>query len=458
MAVITSKNLTFSYDDKTNILDNLTLSIPSGKFSLLIGPTGCGKSTFLKLLAGLYPKYAGKVSGKIDVGGLTHAMMFQNAGEQFTMRTPREEIIFALENLRVSKEDYQKRLIQAVSFAQIDDLLDQAIVTLSGGQQQKVALAVLMAMDVDLFLLDEPFASCDNASRKFLISKLAKLRDQGKTIIISDHILSDYQNVCDAIFKFTGQKIVPVDAKEQQHLLQSSTAKVTGTFALPTVNLPAAFSFTNTAIRQNHLLLQQEKLTIVQGKAILLTGPNGVGKTSLFKALTKMLPYTGSLTYQDKEISKLSDRKYLLHVAQIFQNATDQFLSVTVEDELNLSKKNCKNSFFTDKKITQALEYLDLDRCLDQIVYSLSGGQKKKLQILLMLLSDQDVLLIDEPLSGLDHESSKKIIHLLQESQKERGQTILLISHELTPELCDWCDYHLEFNQQKLTYTKEAAE
>lgn len=454
MTEIISKNLNFSYDNKTKILDNLNLTIPSGKFSLLIGPTGCGKSTFLKLLAGLYPKYAGKASGKIDLGNLKKAMMFQNAGEQFTMETPRQEIIFALENLQVNKNEYEKRLHKAVAFTKIDKLLDQKIVTLSGGEQQKVALAVLVAMNVDIFLLDEPFASCDPEARKFLIKKLANLRDQGKTIILSDHVLSDYEEVCDDLFKFTGKKIVQLTENEKGNLLQANNKKANYTFSIPNENNASVFTLQNTEIKQNRLLLKQSKLKIYKGKTTLITGPNGVGKTSLFKALTKMIPYSGSLTYKNKEIGKLKARKYLLQVAQIFQNATDQFLNITVKDEINLSKKNRKNKFFSDDKINEALAYLDLANHLDQVVYSLSGGQKKKLQILLMLISDQEVLLIDEPLSGLDHNSTKKVTHLMRESQKQRKQTFLIISHELEG-LAEWCDYRLVFNHQKLEYVNK---
>ena len=88
------------------------------------------------------------------------------------------------------------------------------------------------------------------------------------------------------------------------------------------------------------------------------------------------------------------------------------------------------------------------------MVYSLSGGQQKKLQILLMLISDQDVLLIDEPLNGLDADSANKVMALLKESQKARSQTLLIISHELR-NLADWCDYHLIFKDQHLTYVNK---
>lgn len=450
MKEIKIKDLTFAYGKKQKIINHLTVTIPTG-FTLLVGPTGCGKSTLLKLLAGLYPKYGGHAHGEISLGTMSKAMMFQNPGEQFTMPTPRQEIIFALENLHLNQKEYEQRLKRAVAFTKIDKLLDQKIATLSGGEKQRVALAVLVAMNVNLFLLDEPFASCDPAARQFLIQKLEQLRQQGKMIILSDHLLSGYEKLCDQILAFSQKGIQLLSAAAQKALFarQKKQSELTYHFVLPSLNTPL-FKLQNAQIRQQRLLLQQKKLIIPAGKSILLTGPNGVGKTSFFKALTKMIPYEGQIHFNAREIARLPARRYLKQVAQVFQSADDQFLRITVQEEIDLSKK-MRNAFFTDQKIKAALQELDLTAHRQQVVYSLSGGQKKKLQLLLMLMTKHQVLLIDEPLAGLDQKSVSQVINLLAKVQAKLGLTYIIISHQVG-KLGKFCDYHLVFKQQQMHY------
>ena len=219
-AEISIQHLSFEYDEHHPLLSDLSLTFTPGAFSLLIGPTGCGKSTLLKIMAGLYPKYGGKITqGQVDLGGLSQAMMFQDAGEQFTMATPREEIIFSLENLGLSRGQYEARLQRATDFAQIGQLLDQKIATMSGGEQQRVALAVLVAMDVDLLLLDEPFASVDPQARSFLVDKLVQLKQQGKTIILTDHVFTDYLGKVDQLYRFDQQTVRQLPDQERDAVL-----------------------------------------------------------------------------------------------------------------------------------------------------------------------------------------------------------------------------------------------
>jgi len=85
------------------------------------------------------------------------------------------------------------------------------------------------------------------------------------------------------------------------------------------------------------------------------------------------------------------------------------------------------------------------------VVYSLSDGQKKKLQILLMLIRGQSVLLFDEPLKGLDIDSLTTVLAIIKQSSRSQHQTIIMISHQLTG-LADWIDYHVSFEHQQLSY------
>ena len=453
MKNIQFNDLSFNFDQQP-ILKNITAEFMAGKIHLLTGVSGSGKSTILKLIAGLLPKYGGEiVAGAVDVPTDARiGMVFQDPLMQFALDTPRHELEFTLENCQVPTDKIPERVKEALQFGKVDDLANRLITTLSGGQQQRVALAAATAMQPNVLLLDEPFANIDEENRQLILKQLVRLNsDYHTTIIITDHDLHGYKRLHPLVWQLTKRHLTQLSSKNSSQLLTAS-ATLQITTVLPSSTLPAIIKFDELAIkRENHSLLLPTNLGIVKNKITLLTGPNGIGKSTLLKAIARLLKYEGKIEYAGENIQKISPGKYYKHLGLIFQHANDQFLNVTVGEELALGFKTCQNPYFNQQQVNEALAALGLNGREDQVVYSLSGGQKKKLQILLMLMRGQETLLLDEPFTGLDPASLKTVLQLIKASQKEEPQTLLIVSHQLSG-LDDFIDYHLTMNHQRLNY------
>ena len=453
MKNIQFNDLSFNFDQQP-ILKNITAEFTAGKIHLLTGVSGSGKSTILKLIAGLLPKYGGEiVAGAVDVPTDAQiGMVFQDPLMQFALDTPRHELEFTLENCQVPTDKIPGRVKEALQFGKVDDLANRLITTLSGGQQQRVALAAATAMQPNVLLLDEPFANIDEENRQLILKQLVRLNsDYHTTIIITDHDLHGYKRLHPLVWQLTKRHLTQLSSKNSSQLLTASATPQITT-VLPSSTLPAIIKFDELAIkRENHSLLLPTNLGIVKNKITLLTGPNGIGKSTLLKAIARLLKYEGKIEYAGENIQKISPGKYYKHLGLIFQHANDQFLNVTVGEELALGFKTCQNPYFNQQQVNEALAALGLNGREDQVVYSLSGGQKKKLQILLMLMRGQETLLLDEPFTGLDPASLKTVLQLIKASQKEEPQTLLIVSHQLSG-LDDFIDYHLTMNHQRLNY------
>ena len=453
MKNIQFNDLSFNFDQQP-ILKNITAEFTAGKIHLLTGVSGSGKSTILKLIAGLLPKYGGEiVAGAVDVPTDARiGMVFQDPLMQFALDTPRHELEFTLENCQVPTDKIPEHVKEALQFGKVDDLANRLITTLSGGQQQRVALAAATAMQPNVLLLDEPFANIDEENRQLILKQLVRLNsDYHTTIIITDHDLHGYKRLHPLVWQLTKRHLTQLSSKNSSQLLTASATPQITT-VLPSSTLPAIIKFDELAIkRENHSLLLPTNLGIVKNKITLLTGPNGIGKSTLLKAIARLLKYEGKIEYAGENIQKISPGKYYKHLGLIFQHANDQFLNVTVGEELALGFKTCQNPYFNQQQVNEALAALGLNGREDQVVYSLSGGQKKKLQILLMLMRGQETLLLDEPFTGLDPASLKTVLQLIKASQKEEPQTLLIVSHQLSG-LDDFIDYHLTMNHQRLNY------
>lgn len=202
MEIVKIEGLTFTYSGSdTPAISNINLSIEEGEFVLLLGPSGCGKSTLCRCLNGLIPHfYSGRMEGKVIVAGMDVSktptyilsqhvgMVFQNPENQLFSLTVENDVAFALENLGMPREEIRRRVDFALKAVGIEDLRNRSPFELSGGQQQKVAIASILALMPKLMVLDEPTSSLDPVSAKSIIDVILKIRKElGTSIIVAEH-------------------------------------------------------------------------------------------------------------------------------------------------------------------------------------------------------------------------------------------------------------------------------
>ncbi len=202
--IVEINNVTFYYEGSdTPAISSINLSINRGEFVLITGPSGCGKSTLCRLLNGLIPHfYSGKLIGEVIVKGYntketpTHilarhvGMVFQNPENQLFLSSVEKEIIFGLENLGLPREEIKRRLNEVIELFHLENIINKAPYELSGGEQQKVAIAAVVAMKPEILVLDEPTSNLDPLSAQEILSLVKELnREMQMTIIIVEHRL-----------------------------------------------------------------------------------------------------------------------------------------------------------------------------------------------------------------------------------------------------------------------------
>lgn len=188
MAQIEFRKVTKAFD-KVKVIEDLDLVIPDGKFTVLVGASGCGKTTLLRMIAGIGPATSGQVMldgkditdmapGKRDI-----AMVFQNYAIYPTMSV-RENIEFGLKNNKVPKEERLRRITEVAASVGLTEYLDRKPSTLSGGQRQRIALARAMVKQPKVFLMDEPLSNLDAKLRASMRTELIELHERLKTTFV----------------------------------------------------------------------------------------------------------------------------------------------------------------------------------------------------------------------------------------------------------------------------------
>lgn len=193
MEAIELEHLSFSYDGQTEVLKDISLAIPKGSYTAIVGHNGSGKSTLAKLIIGLLEPR----SGSIKVLGQTLSdsnlkavrdhvgIVFQNPDNQFIGSTVADDIAFGLENHCVPTEDMQGLIEESAAKVGMSDYLDAEPTNLSGGQKQRVAIAGILAMSPDIIIFDESTSMLDPQGKASVNAQIRKLNEAKNITILS---------------------------------------------------------------------------------------------------------------------------------------------------------------------------------------------------------------------------------------------------------------------------------
>lgn len=481
---ITVQDLSFSYfEDGKNTLDHVSCAFDKNKITVLTGRSGCGKSTFLFTVAGIYPKNAGFLrGGDILIEGQKMsdlsapekaklaAMMFQNPDLQFCMDTPFHELVFCLENLRTEPDEIRERAEAALEFCGISDLRDRKFVTLSGGEKQKVMLACVTAIDPAWLLLDEPFANIDDDSAAEIIQKLVRLhRERGTGILAVDHRLDNWTGAADLIcFMENGgiQESVAMNDPDVYRQMEAHGAEVPEKSYLQTGRLSEASSKSAPAEKTSESsespatgksgqipqasdqpVLTMEDLSLVypasgntparvilshasmkfyQDRIYALTGKSGAGKSSFFGTMTGMNRYDGVIRLEGTDIRKFR-RRDAGKIGFVTQNPQDQFIGGTVREEIMAALRRKPDAEETTEQI---LRKIKLWRYRDISPYMLSQGQQRRLGVAALLTYPCRVLLCDEPTYAQDRENTIALMDSLCAQVRKLGIVMIFSTHD----------------------------
>ena len=214
-------NISFSYNDSELLFQDLNLQIEIGSSVCMVGPEGAGKSTLLKIIKGLIEPQAGSVRFDCFSPFLSHNIGYLGGDpdNSFVGITVQEEIVFGLENIGLSRSEIQERLDRALDLVELRGYENRLTYTLSGGEQQKLALAAVLAMDLKILVLEDALAMMDSLSRSKHWTWINGLRRRlGLTILFTTGKLEELNSANRILFLEKNQHDFVFDGKTADFL------------------------------------------------------------------------------------------------------------------------------------------------------------------------------------------------------------------------------------------------
>ena len=486
--MISVRDLSFRYtSSKSLVLNQVNLSVTDGDYLAVVGPSGSGKSTLCLTFNGIIPhSIPGEMSGEVIINTMSTkdhfvyeladkvGIVLQNPESQLFAMSVEEELAFGPENLGLPREEIIERIEEALTIINIKDR-ERFPFSLSGGEKQKLAIASMLTMRPSHMVLDEPTSQLDPQGKKSVYNVLKQLHKEGMSIILVEHDTEYVAEHARAVVVVDKGEIVKTGSPHEV-FSQVEELKALG------IQVPEVAEFTYELYKRglittvcttlqeaqtlkNHLKIQRKErkreeenhgpllievknlsfsyaeskpvlinvnLSVCQGEILAVIGQNGSGKTTLVKHFNGLLrPMKGEIFVNGESVKKKTVAEMARKVGYVFQNPDHQIFADTVFEEVEFGLKNLgvpEPERF--QRVTQVLEKTDLYKYRDTHPTTLSGGEKQRLAIASVLVMNPEILILDEPTTGLDLRSSRSIIELVKALHRQNN-TVILVTHDM---------------------------
>jgi cobalt transport protein ATP-binding subunit len=480
---IETRSLTCRYPDTTApALDRVSLALPAGSLTVVMGATGAGKSTLARCLTRLVPcfttadlsgdvRLAGESIAGRSVGELagTIGMVFQDFEAQLFSTDVTQEVVFGLEQMGVDPREMSARITGALAAVGLTGFEGRDPTTLSGGEKQRLAIAGLLALRPGVLVLDEPTTDLDPVGRHDVLAVLGRVRDEGGSVLLIEHDNSALERADAVVLLADGQVLATgapasvlgdVARCERAGVRPPDVARVFAALGLPDSPLdvdtaaerlraggfapvvPAAAT-TPAPVRPplvrvervSHVYpggrtaLADAELSIGRGELVAIVGRNGSGKTTLAKHLNGLLrPTTGRVTFDGTDVATLTLETIGARVGFVFQDPDHQLFAATVTDEVAFGPRNLRLApDEVARRVDEALAAVGLD-ARDADPFLLDKGARQRLAVAAVLAMRPDVVVLDEPTTGLDHREQHRMLELVRTLHRD-GRTIVIVTH-----------------------------
>lgn len=428
---------------------------------------------------------------KPDKLALKVGSVFQDIESQIVSYFVEDEILFGLENFGVPANQIEERITEALEALGISELRHREISTLSGGQKQKVVFASIIALKPDYLILDEPTGELDPASSLQIFKLLKKLNEErGITVIVAEQkimLLCEFVKKlivlekgtvvhygeirstlthqremeeaginCPRVLTLTGKMmeegLTPSGMKTEERIclntqeaadfikrmmgndchvktdddsLKPSQEPVTEPSEQPVLEFKnVCFSYNGTAN------VHDLNVKIQKGDFTAITGSNGAGKSTFSKLCNGLLqPSAGDVFVLGQNTKRNKVSSLAKHIGFLFQNPDRQICCSTVEEEIAFSlKNNGLSKEEIQRKVEATIKEFGFDAKTEP--FNMSRGQRQRLCLACLISLNPEILILDEPTTGLDYRECMEMMNRIRELN-ENGTTVIMVCHDM---------------------------